>query len=179
NSSAAVRASVFAATTAPLTPTLVPLAATACQLWGGVPAAHVAGTMGTQTCHPERPVPVIHFHGTADEFVRYEGGPGAKSTTRTVFYSVEHTMSEWVAANGCARMPAIQQLPDTSDDEITVECRTYGPGRNGSEVVLYKINGGGHTWPGRTARAQFLGPSTRDISANDLMWEFFQKHPLP
>jgi hypothetical protein len=25
---------------------------------------------------------------------------------------------------------------------------------------------------------RFLGPSTRDISANDLMREFFQRHPL-
>lgn len=24
---------------------------------------------------------------------------------------------------------------------------------------------------------EMLGPSTMDVSANDLMWEFFQKHP--
>jgi polyhydroxybutyrate depolymerase len=46
-------------------------------------------------------------------------------------------------------------------------------------VVLYVIEGGGHTWPGRTPRFAFLGKSTSHISANDLMWEFFQKHPLP
>lgn len=52
-------------------------------------------------------------------------------------------------------------------------------GKNGSEVVLVVIEGGGHTWPGRQPRIQALGASTHDIEANDLMWEFFEKHPMP
>jgi len=45
-------------------------------------------------------------------------------------------------------------------------------------VVLYEIEGGGHTWPGQGPRVRFIGKSTHDISANDLMWEFFEKHPM-
>ena len=55
--------------------------------------------------------------------------------------------------------------------------KTYGPGKDGAEVVLFVINGGGHTWPGRDT-GSFLGKSTHNISANDLMWEFFQRHPM-
>ena len=55
---------------------------------------------------------------------------------------------------------------------------SYGPGRDGAEVVLYKIEGGGHTWPGRQPRLFFLGRSTKIISANDLMWEFFLRHAM-
>ena len=44
--------------------------------------------------------------------------------------------------------------------------------------MLVAINGGGHTWPGREPVLQSLGKSTKDISANDLMWDFFQKHPM-
>jgi polyhydroxybutyrate depolymerase len=44
--------------------------------------------------------------------------------------------------------------------------------------VLVVIEGGGHTWPGRGSRVKFLGKSTQNISANDLMWEFFEKHPM-
>jgi polyhydroxybutyrate depolymerase len=40
------------------------------------------------------------------------------------------------------------------------------------------IEGGGHTWPGRAfgPELKVLGRSTRNVSANDLMWEFFKKH---
>ena len=55
-------------------------------------------------------------------------------------------------------------LPETADD--------------GSEVVLIEIENGGHTWPGMKPIVALLGESTMDISANDLMWEFFQKHPM-
>jgi polyhydroxybutyrate depolymerase len=35
---------------------------------------------------------------------------------------------------------------------------------------------GGHTWPGLTPPASFMGQSAKNLSANDLMWEFLQKH---
>jgi len=44
--------------------------------------------------------------------------------------------------------------------------------------VLIEIENGGHTWPGNEPIVAMLGKSTKDISANDLMWEFFQKHPM-
>ena len=54
----------------------------------------------------------------------------------------------------------------------------YGDGTDGAEVVLVVIEGGGHTWPGRKPRLGTLGRSTRDIVANDMMWEFFERHPM-
>ena len=44
--------------------------------------------------------------------------------------------------------------------------------------MLIEIEGGGHTWPGQKPLVGFIGKSTLDISANDLIWEFFQKHPM-
>ena len=44
--------------------------------------------------------------------------------------------------------------------------------------TLVIIGGGGHTWPGREPRVKFLGKSTGNISANDLMWAFFKRHPM-
>ena len=32
---------------------------------------------------------------------------------------------------------------------------------------------------GRDLGLSLIGKSTLEISANDLMWEFFQKHPMP
>ena len=56
--------------------------------------------------------------------------------------------------------------------------KVYAAKKGGAEVVLYTIEGGGHTWPGRQPPVRFIGKSTAKISANDLIWEFFQKHPL-
>jgi polyhydroxybutyrate depolymerase len=44
--------------------------------------------------------------------------------------------------------------------------------------VLFAIEGDGHSWPGREPRLDMLGKSTRDTSANDLMWGLFASHPL-
>jgi polyhydroxybutyrate depolymerase len=49
-----------------------------------------------------------------------------------------------------------------------------------ADVQLYRIAGGGHTWPGSEFSRQIesmLGPTTFSINANDVMWEFFQAHP--
>lgn len=139
--------------------------------------APVGGPMGTETCSPKRPVSVIHFHGTADENAPFKGGKG-KGLSGTNFFSVDHSIKAWIKANGCSEEPVVTKLPDKADDGMTVTKKTYGPGKDGAEVVLIEIDGGGHTWPGQDPRVKFLGKSTKDISANDLMWEFFRKHPM-
>jgi len=140
--------------------------------------APVGGPMGTQDCRPKRPVSIIHFHGTDDDFAPFNGGRGT-GLSGTQFFSVAHSIAAWVAADGCPPEPVTTALPDKAADGTTVRRTTYGPGRDGAEVVLIVIDGGGHTWPGRESRLSSLGKSTRDISANDLMWDFFQRHPLP
>ena len=140
--------------------------------------APVGGPMGTKGCRPGRPVSVIHFHGTDDAFAPFQGGRG-RGLSGTSFFSVDHSIAAWVEADGCNPTPVTIRLPDTTDDGTTVTRTTYGQGKDGAEVVLIAIEGGGHTWPGREPRLASLGKSTRDISANDLMWAFFQRHPLP
>lgn len=143
--------------------------------------APVGGPLMMDEPHATRPVPVMHFHGTADAFAPFQGGtgegffPGRKGVTD--FTSVDHTMRCWVKANGCQAEPKVENLPDKTDDGMKVTRKTWSGGRDGSEVVLIEIEGGGHTWPGKEPLMKKLGPSTKDISANDLMWEFFQQHP--
>lgn len=139
--------------------------------------APVSGPMGTKDCRPGRAVSVMHFHGEADEFAPFSGGKG-RGPSGTEFYSVDHSISAWVNANGCNKSPRVIQLPDREKDGTTVKQVRYESGKEGAEVVLVIIKGGGHTWPGNEPRMQSLGASTRDISANDMMWEFFQQHPI-
>jgi poly(3-hydroxybutyrate) depolymerase len=148
----------------------------------GFVAVYPNGTGRLVRWEPKRaarnaPVPVIHFHGTADDFAPFDGGKG-KGVSGTDFFSVEHSVWTWVAANRCPKEPRVEQLPDKANDGTTVTRKTYGPGTNGTEVVLVVIHGGGHTWPGHQPLLGFLGKSTKNVSANDLMWDFFQKHPM-
>jgi polyhydroxybutyrate depolymerase len=138
--------------------------------------ATVAGTMGTEACSPSRPVSVIHFHGTDDEFVPVGGGVGRRSVTNTHHFSVEHTIRAWVDADGCPSRPAITPLQNIQEDGTSTVQYVYGPGREQSEVVLYLIHGAGHIWPGRPPRPHYLGKSTNNILANDLIWQHFQRH---
>ncbi|MGF1582042.1 MAG: PHB depolymerase family esterase [Gemmataceae bacterium] len=142
----------------------------------------VGGPMGTETCNPKQPVSVMQFHGTADQLAPFKGGRGKGTSKvpaflRPKFYSVEHSIQNWVKANGCDKTPKVVALPDKANDGRTVTQKTWGNGKEGSEVVLIEIKGGGHTRPSQKSLKAFLGKSTMDISANDMMWEFFQKHP--
>src|SRR5439155_18559911 len=133
--------------------------------------APVSGPMGTATCNPKRPVSVMHFHGTDDDFAPFAGGKGRKSLSSINFYSVEHSIRAWVKADGCPEEPATLRQPDRARDGTTIMRKTYGAGKEDSEVVLITIEGGGHTWPGREPPLKFLGKSTRNISASEVMWE--------
>jgi polyhydroxybutyrate depolymerase len=62
--------------------------------------------------------------------------------------------------------------------------RESWPGcQDGTEVVLFTIEEGGHTWPGSIDLAAIgidhLGSTTRSIDATKLILDFFDRHPLP
>lgn len=138
--------------------------------------APVAGTIAIEESKPNRPVPVMHFHGTKDTFVPFEM-PKGKTPSFMRLRSVQDSIRTWVKLNGCDENPKTEVL-SKEGDELKVTRTTYGGGRDGAEVVLITIDGGGHTWPGMAPPASFLGKSALNISANNLIWEFFQKHKL-
>ncbi len=138
--------------------------------------APVAGTLCLDDCRPTRPVPVLHFHGLDDRIVPF-AGPKKEVGGFLAFKSVDDSIAAWCKLNGCSAEPQTEALPNLVDDGTTVTRKTFGPGTSGAEVVLIEVAGGGHTWPGRKAYFDFLGRSTSDISANEMLWEFFERHP--
>jgi polyhydroxybutyrate depolymerase len=137
--------------------------------------AAVAGTMATDTCNPTRPVPVLHIHGTEDEYVPFAGGLGPKSLSRVPHRSVAETVAAWVKANRSNEEPAIEELPTPVNDGTKVTRKTYRGDKPGAEMQQVTVTGGGHTWPGRPGSSA-LGRSSRNVVANDLIWEFFVRH---
>jgi polyhydroxybutyrate depolymerase len=135
----------------------------------------ICGTL-SESCTPTCPMPVLHFHGTEDHLVPIAGSAKDPSDLAP-FRSLDDTIAAWVKADGCPQTPTVEALPDKAMDGMRITKKTYGPGRNNSEVILYVIEGGGHTWPGVPPPVSFIGRSTSNISATDLIWDFFEKHP--
>jgi polyhydroxybutyrate depolymerase len=138
--------------------------------------APVAGTIAIEESKPKRPVSVIHFHGTQDTFIPFETAKGGTPAFMKL-KGVEDSIQTWVKLNGCEEKAKADVL-SKDGDEMKVTRTSYGGGKDGAEVVLVVIEGGGHTWPGQPPPVGFMGKSAMNISANDLMWEFFQKHTL-
>lgn len=148
----------------------------ACELSDKIAAiAPVAAAIGTDDCRPTQPVSVIIFHGTKDKYVPYDGGaplklvnPDDKRTDK----SVSDAVSMWTEYDGCKPLPVKKKYGNIEEEHYT-ECR------NRTAVSVYTIKGQGHAWPGgrRGLANGNPDPPTQEISATDLIWEFFKKHP--
>ena len=136
--------------------------------------APVSGTMAVTT--PGRSGPSPCCTSTAPP-TRSSLPPGRRAGLIT-YQSLEATIAAWVKLDGCPSQPVVTKIPDTAKDGTTITKKVYGPGKDGAEVMLVMIEGGGHTWPGRDPKVKFLGPYTKNISANDMIWEFFERHPM-
>ena len=135
---------------------------------GMVGAAHL---LRWDWCPDRRPVPMMAFHGTADRAAPYNGGTSWVADQR--FPSISGWTANWARRNGCAREP--REWP-VAPDVVRIE---YPDCADQAGVVLFRIDGGGHTWPGGGPLPDwFAGRTTQSINASDLMWEFFRRHPL-
>ena len=101
--------------------------------------APVAGTIAVEKYDPKRPIPVLHFHGTKDTLVPFNGHFKMKETPSFMrFLSVPDTMAACIKANGCAETP-METTVDANEDKLKVVCKEYGKGKENSCVVLYVI----------------------------------------
>jgi polyhydroxybutyrate depolymerase len=130
--------------------------------------ATVAGVNLAEPCPRGRPLSSIVFHGTADN---YGGGPVVRPPrVDTVLPSVEAAVDAWAQRAKCRTKPSRQPIG------TEVERIAYRDCARGTNVVLYAVMGGGHTWPGSFDVPQ-LGHPTQDINAANLILDFFSHHP--
>lgn len=141
-------------------------------------AAPVAGSMVLVNFHPKLPVPVMHMHSVDDPRALYNGGlgPPFPMTNSRVFHQpVEQQLDKWIAFDGCPKTPTVQKkITGTS---TTATKYVYAPCTTGATVVLWKLTGSGHVWPGSEPRAgaeRLLGKPNMLINANEEMWAFFK-----
>jgi polyhydroxybutyrate depolymerase len=85
---------------------------------------------------------------------------------------VDDAVAAWAAFDGCGTPPTTSFVADDVQRLVWPGCFANGA------VELYRIIGGGHTWPGSTpVRASRLGSTTSSISATKLMLDYFDAHP--
>jgi polyhydroxybutyrate depolymerase len=146
-----------------------------CELSNKIAAiAPVAGNLASsvaKNCYPTRPISVLMIHGTDDRLTPWEGG---KTGGGGQIISVPATIQLWIERNKCPILPTITPL---AKDVIS---ETYAPCQGGTEVALYRIERGGHTWPGGTQDLPpaVVGPTNNSLNASEAIWDFFAKHSM-
>lgn len=164
----------------------------ACELSGRVAAiAPVAGVNLAPDCGHLDPVSVIAFHGDADPLVTYEGGSAARRLVDSP--PVESRVGQFAEEADCSPDPTVTE----PFDDIVI--RKWTGCVAGTEVELYTVRGGGHTWPGmlnyvdvaelaagsdavRLAEmagvdlGTIAGHMTTNVEATSAMLDFFDAH---
>jgi len=125
--------------------------------------APVAGTKSfpdlnnTPGCMPSRPLSLIDFMGSADS--RIAAQPGQ--------------IAEWVAFNGCTDAAPAEVYRNGQH-----HCLAYTQCDAGTSVTYCVVDGGGHCWPGTTPCVLGATSTASELSANELMWEVFERSSL-
>jgi polyhydroxybutyrate depolymerase len=132
-------------------------------------------------CSPSRPVSVLAINNTDDPLVPFDGGYiyGIRKKNLGKVLSVNESIGFWITTNKCSFTPVLAEEPDRDPKDGTrVTIKQYINGIEGTEVILYTVEGGGHTWPGgvQYLPAWVIGKTSRDFDANEVIWSFFKKH---
>jgi polyhydroxybutyrate depolymerase len=114
---------------------------------------------------PSRPVPMLVMLGTVDPMKPWAGNADQMSADETIVF--------WRKQNACVADGKKWDLPDRDPKDgcrIHVQCW-----ESKAPVMFYTMEGHGHGWPMQKGRdATGTGPKTRDISAPEEFWKFFQ-----
>ena len=155
----------------------------ACKLADKVVAiATVAASMAQRdagACSNLRGVAVVMFNGTADPLVPYGGGRvrGFPRFAGDVM-PVESTLTYFARRDGCTGLSTTTRVThrDASDNS-QVEHVAFSGCPASAAVELYRIAGGGHTWPGgrQYLPVSVIGPTNRDIDASETIWTFVSR----
>jgi polyhydroxybutyrate depolymerase len=142
----------------------------ACELDAQVAAvAVVAGSIVDAQCAPGRPVPLIAFHGTADDEVPYADSSFATAAGQppSGTAALPPSIRFWATIDHCA---------SARSTAFTAHVRVTRFSGCAADVVLYTIQGGEHEWP--RASLDDDDPA-HEVNASRLAWRFFIRHPLP
>ncbi|QGZ41047.1 polyhydroxybutyrate depolymerase [Pseudoduganella flava] len=130
---------------------------------------------------PSHPLPVLLTHGTADPITPYAGGaisaPGMQG--RGTGIGVEATAEVWRTLAGLPPAPVTERIARRYPGNATAVVRLTWGRQDGPQVVLLRVEGGGHTAPAGdevlpNMLRQLVGEQNRDVDLAAEAWTFFQ-----
>jgi len=129
---------------------------------------------------PKKPISVMIMNGTKDPLAPYNGGDlHFRRLKLGKVLSTDATAKFWAKNNACSLKPKVTNLPDKDPNDGTkIRKKEYTGGKEGTEVILYIVEGGGHTSPGgrQYLPERIIGKTSKDIDACEVIWNFFKKH---
>jgi polyhydroxybutyrate depolymerase len=154
-----------------------------CELAGRIAAiAPVIANMPQHLMSPCKlsvPLSVLIMNGTEDPLMPYNGGEVHFGKEELgLVASTEQSLQFWRSQNGCTADPKSMTLADTDpDDGCTATMTKFSCGSN-TEVILYRIRGGGHTMPGcmQYLPSSIIGRTCHDFKGAEVIWDFFTRH---
>jgi polyhydroxybutyrate depolymerase len=128
--------------------------------------AVVAGSLVDGHCAPKHPLPLIAFHGTADDEVPYFDSAltAPRRPPPAAWATFPPSIQFWASADGCHGATIARTAPHVVVTRF---------GHCAADVVLYTVQDGQHAWPGGQADGD---EPTRELSASREMWRFFVRH---
>lgn len=154
----------------------------ACELGdrvAGIVAVAGANQYVTAGATCQRPVPVLHIHGTDDPCWGYAGGTAAcAQDDGGRKQSVDASMAAWAKTNGCTGSHMLASSDRAPADGTTLVKTVYDGCKAPTE--LWKLEGGGHGWP--NGHPYFgerrIGKISREASSEDVV-AFFERATTP
>ena len=135
---------------------------------------------------PQQRATVVMIMGTGDRTTPYDGGPltrggllGLVRKRRAVRHGelpgedviagAETVARDWASGNGIGPEPVIEELPAQPGDPPVTRITWSAPGCH--PVTLYRVDGGGHGWPGgpQYLPARVIGPVPRQMDATGML----------
>jgi len=135
---------------------------------------------------PRQRTAVTIMAGTGDPRVPYDGGAlstkgliGRVMRRRAARHGdppaerrvapAETDARDWAAGNGITGEPAVEHLPEVAGDPPVTRLTWSAPGC--LPVVLYRIEGGGHGWPGgpQFLPTRVIGPIPHHLDATGIL----------
>ena len=150
-------------------------------------AATAAAMPHQSDCSPPvNPVSVLFMNGTDDNHLPYNGGmlSNPPSPEHGTVYSTEASVRLWTVFDATEMTPGTYTFPDLDpEDGGTVTRYTYSNGLEETEVVLYRVNGGGHSAPSIQQRYSalyelYFNKQNHDIEMTTEVWRFFKGKTL-
>lgn len=107
------------------------------------------------TCKPVRAIPMFLTFGTGSDIA----SPATFMASAT----------KWANLDSCPATPTITRPYPASNPNSVVTRITWGPCKNGTEVIADSIKGGPHEWPMNT---------TTKVNNSEEVWSFFKQFTL-